>query len=484
MSPQSVKVVYFYSESRSDETLVRQVKSNLDVLQSLGYINLWSMRDILGSENIAETLKKSLTETKVVLYFFSAEFLNSKDYANLRNISVTGEESADSGGEPGESLENWILKRHQRGELHIVPILLDYIVGFEDLPYSSFSVLPSEKPLRKYGDRAERTDSCFEIGKTVKELVGKLKTASQPVKISQMSKMPPIPLSLLPQLCDRTEQSDEMRRIFGNKQISNAENKPLVCIIHGDTNECPEGYKARLEKKDFHQFLRLDYAVPIKIFNLEFPFSRFDIAAPRKFFERTLSEKFFDTTDLKTKEEFSNFIAQFRTVIINYEVFSENWNENVMKVFLEFWNNAPFQNITTTIIVNLFFSYEETTDYENITARNFFNRLRQVDFANYRNTDVTIITELDAVGKIEVFNWINDEDTFRDFCSKHPSGFCDDFLIKQAVNDIYADEKMPLRFVREIEISGQTGKRKVTLVRMRTLSKKLGDLLVNNRCRI
>lgn len=485
MSQQPAKIAYFYSDSRSDEVLVKQVKTNLDVLERLGHLKLWSMRDNIGSEDKGEILKKSLKEAKIVLFFFSADFLVSRDYSTLRDTIISAEEAEDLGGEPGDTVENWILTRHERKDLQIVPVLLDNFVGFDEFPYSRFTVLPAEKPLRKYGDRADRMEPCFEIGETIRGLIGKVKDTSKPAAVSPLPKMPPIPVSLLPQLCDRTEQNYEMRKIFETKQNLNNENKPLVCIIHGDTDECPEGYKARLEKKDVYKFLRLDFAAPIKKYNLEFPHNRFDIAQPQEFFERNLSEKIFETTETRTIQELSNFISQFRTVIINYEVFSENWNENVINVFMNFWNNAAFQNLPTTMLVNLFFAYDENTGYDaenNIAARFFFNRLKQTDFANYPNINIAVLAELDAVERIEVINWINDEEIFRDFCSRHISGFCDDFLIKQAINDLYGNKETPRRFVREIDIPGQP-KKEIPLIRMRTLSEKLSNLLVKNRCR-
>lgn len=485
MSSQTIKVAYFYSDR--DRNLVDQVKSNLNVLQGLGYIELWSTRDVFAAQDKTEELKKSLREAKIVLYFFSADFLGSPDYLNLRKTKIKPEQSTDLEIEAEETLENWILKNHEQEHLRVLPILLENIAGFEDFPYSQFSVLPSSgKSLRSYGDRAARIEPCFEIGETIKEIVKELRSGSKPIQVSRLSKMPPLPVSLLPQLCNRTKQNSELEKVF-NEQTSSAGKKPLVCVIHGDTEECPGGFKARLEKRDIYQFLRLDYAHAIKTYNLQFPHERFDTDAPQQFFERNLSEKFFDTLDAKSKDELFYFVTQFRTVVINYEAFSENWNENVMKAFLEFWNNAPIQNAQTTIIINLFFSYDENTDSDigsNAAARDFFKQLQQPEFACYQNINIAVLSELDAVEKIEVINWVNSESVFKDFCSRHTPAFCDDFLIRQIINDLYGNKNTPRRFVREIEIPGQPEPRKITVVKMRTLSDKLGNLLAKKRCRL
>lgn len=468
MASQATKLAYFYSDA--DRNLVNLMEANLSVLKMLGFVELWCKKNIKFGE-INLQIVEAVKESKIVVFFFSTNFIIN-EYETLSNLEIDG-----------QPLKDWILNKHTEGEILFLPILLSNIAGFAAFPESNLAV-PKGASLGGL-EKPARDNACAKIGEMIIEYVKKSADDRIENPLPRPRKMPPpLPVSLLPQLCGRGEQSCELRTVFDRYKTAaptNEKKRPFVFVIHGESEECPEGYKERLEKREFPEFLGLDYEEPIKFCNLVFPRESYDIAEPRLFFERTLRERFFDSYTAEPQTVLSDYFNQFRTVIINYDIFSENWNKRIIESLLDFWNTLPIRNTRTTVIVNLIFSYDENTDSDkqnNFEARSFFQNLKQNLGTTYANIGITVTPELDAIEKAEVVTWLNEPKVFRDFCPQHTPNFCDPATVRRQINDLYGDSKTPRRFSKPIRIEGQAEAQEVIFIRMRTLSDKLGKLLV------
>src|SRR6266699_2879928 len=94
----------FFCYAHEDEALLNKLKTHLRPLQRMGLINVWYDRDISGGTKWAEEIDKHLNEADIILLLVSPDFMDS-DYCY--------------GIEMQRALE-----RDQRGEAHVIPIIL------------------------------------------------------------------------------------------------------------------------------------------------------------------------------------------------------------------------------------------------------------------------------------------------------------------------------------------------------------------------
>ena len=129
----AVKV--FISYAHEDEAFREKLEEHLSILQRGGIISAWHDRKITPGREWAGLIDKQLESAHLILLLVSSSFLAS-DYAY--NVEM---EAA--------------LKRHNRGEAVVIPIILRPVV-WEQAPFGKLQALPRDaKPVSKWGDRNE-----------------------------------------------------------------------------------------------------------------------------------------------------------------------------------------------------------------------------------------------------------------------------------------------------------------------------------------
>src|SRR5437867_12063493 len=94
----------FFSYAHEDELLLKKLKRHLRPLQRQGLIDVWHDRDISAGTKWEEEIDKRLNEANIILLLISPDFMDS-DYCY--------------GTEMKRALE-----RHERGEAHVIPVIL------------------------------------------------------------------------------------------------------------------------------------------------------------------------------------------------------------------------------------------------------------------------------------------------------------------------------------------------------------------------
>src|ERR1700694_5312422 len=117
----------FCCYARKDQSLLNELKIHLTSLQQQGFIALWSDIDIDPGAAWEEEIKKHLNTAQIILLLISPDFMAS-DYCYSIEMRRA-------------------LERHERGEAHVIPILLRPTI-WKGAPFDKIQVLPTNaKPV-------------------------------------------------------------------------------------------------------------------------------------------------------------------------------------------------------------------------------------------------------------------------------------------------------------------------------------------------
>lgn len=111
---QGSAVTTLFCYAREDKGLLDQLKTHLSPLQKLNVINMWDDGDISAGAEWEPEIKNHLNNAKIILLLISADFIAS-DYCYSMEMQHA-------------------LKRHERGEARVVPVILRPVIDWEQVP--------------------------------------------------------------------------------------------------------------------------------------------------------------------------------------------------------------------------------------------------------------------------------------------------------------------------------------------------------------
>jgi hypothetical protein len=160
----AVRVVVSYA--KEDQDLLDELKKHLSPLKRNGYIDTWDDRDILAGAEWSIEMDTRLKTAHIILLLISPDFIAS-DYS----YSIEVEQA---------------LKRHEKGDAYVVPIILRP-VQWKEMLFGKLRSLPSgDRPIRsskwQYADEAF-ADVVRGISKVVEEVKTKLLKSEHMMKI-------------------------------------------------------------------------------------------------------------------------------------------------------------------------------------------------------------------------------------------------------------------------------------------------------------
>ena len=157
--------------------------------------------------------------------------------------------------------------------------------------------------------------------------------------------------TLLPHLCDRTELVTSLSQMFSKEETSPGKvraGRPFVFIIYGHQDDCPEGFKSRLE-----------YRVLPKLFNLQGRIAPIPVDWPTASSENAAKEQFawFLSTRLDCEpRNISERLPVPVALFVTYFDYAQ-WQRREKKAlngFLKFWDTFPDlknQQVVSCLIV-------------------------------------------------------------------------------------------------------------------------------------
>jgi hypothetical protein len=116
-------ITVFYSYTRTDEGLRKQLEKHLSLLRQQGIITEWHDRQIVPGSNWAHEINQHLSTATIILLLVSSDFLASEYCYSIEMQRA--------------------LARHQAGDAHVIPILLRP-VDWAHAPFAMLQCLPSD----------------------------------------------------------------------------------------------------------------------------------------------------------------------------------------------------------------------------------------------------------------------------------------------------------------------------------------------------
>jgi CheY-like chemotaxis protein len=143
-------VTLFYSYSRKDEDLRKELDDHLKILQRRGMLQSWHDRKIDPAETWEKEIDEHLRNAELVLLLVSKDFVAS-DYIWSKELNIA-------------------MRRHETGQARVVPILIRAVdIQPDDAPFMKLQGLPSD--LRPVTSWSIRDEAWTNVAKGIRALV-------------------------------------------------------------------------------------------------------------------------------------------------------------------------------------------------------------------------------------------------------------------------------------------------------------------------
>ena len=462
--PPTDPIEIFVSYSRKDEGLLNKLLEHFAGLERIAMIKIWTDREIRAGEEWENKIGEHLNTSKIILLLISPSFIKSPYCYDLE--------------------VRYAMERHANQEACVIPVVLRPC-SWKDTPFEKLQVLPvNAKPVTKW---ANKDDAFLNIVEGVRRVVEGIRQNGKviPLRTSEDQVLPKVQ-NLLPHLCDRDPQITKLKTVL-NEQKAEMEQKgrpprPVVCLIHGDTEEDPEWFEVRLREKSLPTYFRLDRRQKSVA---DFPLvlkpddaGRADILdILHHGLVVMLNNKGVIQSPMATKEEVFEALTALRMpVMIRSHINAEGWNRTGLKLtnaFLEFCNTWPAFPPGLTLICCLVIKYGKLENvgrykrwkYEraNNKARKFLEE--ELDTSSYSNIHAVVLPKLSPISLAEVQNWIDDGANFDQVCLKHKQEFCSPPDAMVRLNRFY-NQSPARKFDGEVQV-----------IPMNPLAKELSELV-------
>ena len=131
MAQQQIEV--FFSYSRKDENLRKELDNHLAVLKRQAVITSWYDRQIEGGAEWEKEIARHMQSADIILLLVSSDFIAS-EYCYVKELPKA-------------------IARHEAGEAYVIPILLRPIAYWEEMPFAHLQVYPSGGlPITQWSD--------------------------------------------------------------------------------------------------------------------------------------------------------------------------------------------------------------------------------------------------------------------------------------------------------------------------------------------
>jgi len=223
----------FISYSHRDDEWRQKLDTHLGSLWQEKVISVWHDRRTVAGEDWAGAIDDKLDTADVILLLISPDFIASHYCYKIEMPRA--------------------LERHEADDAVVIPIILRSCV-WQGAPFGKIQGLPRD---------AEPITSVVNPDKAFTEVVVGIQRAVEKLRLRRAGSAPSSGKGmrpdrrLLPYLCDRSEQEDALAEALRLHQRERGE-RPLVCLIHGDEQECHAEYLERMQYRSLRKFFNLE----------------------------------------------------------------------------------------------------------------------------------------------------------------------------------------------------------------------------------
>jgi hypothetical protein len=245
--------------------------------------------------------------------------------------------------------------------------------------------------------------------------------------------------SLLPYMPDRTDQDDALKQSI--KQLNHERPRPVVCLIHGDEHQCHDMFIQRLLDKSLPLMLYLGESDKVEPYCFFWPGK---CGSKQQFHEKlelSLLTALSKTVKCQGSQPWATqeptapatadinlrFASHKAPVFLYTNVMTEDWFEDMLMWFLEFWQKWPSLIDGQRLFVCWVMKYKVK---KSLTFRltNLFNNPNRkikeiletpgsVEQRSFDRIICTVMPELKDITHREAEDWARDIET-RAYCSR------------------------------------------------------------------
>jgi hypothetical protein len=263
---------------------------------------------------------------------------------------------------------------------------------------------------------------------------------------------------LLPWLVDRHHQMHELG--IAIKHVESKTLRPMICLIHGNDDECHDKFVDLLEKHSLRSLIGLNPTRSVLRKTLRWPSDYQDIHDLHSQLERTLAEQWLNDTSAD-KNDINNSWAKWDGVpiLIDTYPYIEDWKTQgdvVVRAFLEFWQHwpqlPPDQWLIVCVCINCikpqakfwqFWRNRQSEALENIVAKG----LEAFSSAQFEGVTCVVLPQLEAVSWQDLHNWATSNET-REYCPGRDLARVIKTIFQQSKYKTL-DNAIPMRYLAE-----------------------------------
>ena len=256
------------------------------------------------------------------------------------------------------------MARHEAGHARVIPIILR-VCDWKHALFSRLQALPKDAiPVKKWADQDEAFLNVTEgIRNAVEEIIASRHGGKPPVASSSAHAKPLLhdkQRNLIPHFCDRSEQLTELEKAIRGRRP----NRPFICVIHGDEQECHEMFLQRLLHRSLPRILKLAKDQTItKVYRMAWPSSYKPSSDPLDSFRGSLT-KTLDCDSNDSQKDMARKLASEKSpaiekdpIVIHTTLDTQNWKpagREMMESFIKCWSEWP--NVQTgQILIRIHF---------------------------------------------------------------------------------------------------------------------------------
>ena len=382
---------------------MEELISHLSNLLREKQINIWYDRQMTAGEEWCDEINERLNSAGMVFLLVSRNFLSSKYCFEVELPRI--------------------IERQDQGKTVVVPILLS-ACEWEIAAFSRYQLLPANRvPVASWPDADEAfRDIAIGIRKAVEKLNAKpAATSLEPSSARSLNRSVLRPL--LPYLCDRSDQEQELGASL-RTHLRERNTRPIVCLIHGDEYESHGEFLERLRYKSLPKFLDLELK---QISVREYPIQRLPRRNSNAAFWASIGEALLQDSSASQEEIWREITNHQSPMMFSLQLLTEDFEEyddSLIRSLLDFWSGwedlPPGRAVVNCIClkyrrlgkVGLFDFKKKKLQQLNAQMHALTERM---DFSAYPNVTGIILPELQAIARSDVESWSR-SDLVREFC--------------------------------------------------------------------
>jgi hypothetical protein len=152
-STSNINIYISFAATSKDQTLLAELETQMAVLKRQPDIRLWHKHLLVAGTNRQKEITTHINQAHLILLLFSPDFLASDECYEEMELAI---------------------KRMDRGEAHLIPILMRPTADWQNTPIGQLQPLPADQ--KPVSDRADREKALGDIAEHIGKVITQLRS--------------------------------------------------------------------------------------------------------------------------------------------------------------------------------------------------------------------------------------------------------------------------------------------------------------------